>query len=216
VARALDVVGDRWTLLVVRELLSGPKRFKDIAHGLPGIGTGLLAARLKALEEKAVIQRVTLPPPAGSSVYELTESGKELEPVIFGLARWGIPRLGEVRVADHFRPGWAVLGMQVTCRPDATVGLHETYEFRIGEEVIHVRVEDGSVRPGYGPAAAPVLTMTMDPATFRDIISGAVDPPDALASGALRLEGDNKAIGRMLQVFELPITNAIKQKAKAS
>jgi putative sterol carrier protein len=106
--------------------------------------------------------------------------------------------------------------MQVTCRPDATVGLHETYEFRIGEEVIHVRVEDGSVRPGYGPAAAPVLTMTMDPATFRDIISGAVDPPDALASGALRLEGDNKAIGRMLQVFELPITNAIKQKAKAS
>src|SRR5712691_3728539 len=88
-ARALDVVGERWTLLLVRELLLGPRRYKDLLDGLPGIGTNLLADRLKHLEDAGMIRRVVLPPPAGSAVYELTELGRRLEPAVFELGRWG-------------------------------------------------------------------------------------------------------------------------------
>src|ERR671931_479526 len=90
VARGLDVVGERWTLLIVRDLLLGPKRYKDLLDGLPGIGTNLLAARLRALEKVGLVRRTVLPPPAGSAVYELTESGWELEPVVIALGRWGV------------------------------------------------------------------------------------------------------------------------------
>src|SRR6188508_1089348 len=89
VARALDIVGERWTLLLVRELMIGPRRFKDILGGLPGIGTNLLTDRLKDLEQAGVVARRVLPPPAGSTVYELTELGRGLEPVVFALGWWG-------------------------------------------------------------------------------------------------------------------------------
>src|SRR3954451_13767324 len=115
-ARALDALGERWTLLVIRELLSGPKRFKDLLEGLPGIGTNLLAARLKNLESEGLLCRVTLPPPAGSTVYELTERGREIEPVLIGLARWGLGLLGAPRPSDVFRPVWAVQAMKATFR----------------------------------------------------------------------------------------------------
>src|ERR687893_871518 len=97
VARALDVVGERWTLLLVRELLTGPKRFKDLSEGLSGIGTTLLTARLKALEGNGILRRTTLPPPAGSKVYELTELGRSLEPVVIALSRWGLKLLDAPR-----------------------------------------------------------------------------------------------------------------------
>src|SRR2546427_12402137 len=89
VARSLDVVGERWTLLIVRDLLVGPKRYKDLLIGLPGIGTNLLADRLRELEGAGILRRTVLPPPAGSTVYELTSSGQALEPVILALGRWG-------------------------------------------------------------------------------------------------------------------------------
>src|SRR5262249_19104128 len=95
VARGLDVVGERWTLLIVRGLLVGPKRYKDLLDGLPGIGTNLLAARLKELEKVGVVRRTVLPPPAGSTVYELTESGQALEPVVMALGRWGVRLMDE-------------------------------------------------------------------------------------------------------------------------
>src|SRR5438270_8716701 len=94
VARGLDVIGDRWTLLLVRDLLLGPKRYKDLLEGLPGIGTNLLAARLKELEAAGIVRRGVLPPPAGSSVYELTDKGQALEPAILALGRWGAQFLG--------------------------------------------------------------------------------------------------------------------------
>src|SRR5215217_7201539 len=105
-ARALDVLGERWTLLIVRELLTGPKRFKDLLGGLPGIGTNLLAGRLKELEGEGLLRRTTLPPPAGSAVYELTGRGRDLEPVLMGLARWGVDLLGEPRPGEAFKPAW--------------------------------------------------------------------------------------------------------------
>ena len=108
VARALDIVGERWTLLIVRELLSGPKRFKDLLVGLPGIGTNLLTARLKDLEGYGVVRRTILPPPAGSKVYELTELGRSLEPVIAALGQWGLEFLDNPpNQEDDLRPAWA-------------------------------------------------------------------------------------------------------------
>src|SRR5215212_1502533 len=112
VARALDVVGERWTLLLVRELSTGPKRFKDLVGGLPGIGTNLLAARLKTLEQQGIVQRATLPPPAGSNVYELTGLGRSLEPVIVALSRWGAKLLDAPHEDDDLRAGWAAVAMR--------------------------------------------------------------------------------------------------------
>jgi DNA-binding HxlR family transcriptional regulator len=112
VARALDVVGERWTLLLVRELSTGPKRFKDLLGGLPGIGTNLLTNRLKTLEGEGIVRRATLPPPAGSNVYELTELGRSLEPVIVALSRWGARLLDAPREDDEMRAGWAAVAMR--------------------------------------------------------------------------------------------------------
>src|SRR5215207_4475051 len=152
VARALDVVGERWTLLIVRELSTGPKRFKDLLGGLPGIGTNLLAARLKDLERHELVRRTTLPPPAGSRVYELTDLGRSLEPVVVALGRWGSRFLGTPRPADDLKPGWAMVAVRAALKPGAASGARETYEFRIDEEVFHVRIEDGEAETRQGTA----------------------------------------------------------------
>src|SRR5215470_18393749 len=102
VARSLDVIGERWTLLIIRDLLVGPKRYKDLLDGLPGIGTNLLAARLRDLEKAGIVRRTLLPPPAASTVYELTEVGRALEPAIFAIGRWGARFLGSPRETDTF------------------------------------------------------------------------------------------------------------------
>ena len=112
VANALDLVGERWTLLIVRELLVGPKRFTDLLKNLPGIGTNLLAARLKELEENKIMERITLPPPAASQVYILTELGRGLEPAITELWMWGSKTQEARREQDQFRPGWMVFAMK--------------------------------------------------------------------------------------------------------
>src|SRR5438270_4362488 len=111
-ANALDAIGERWTLLLVRELLLGPRRYKDLLEGLPGIGTNLLARRLKELQGAGVIEKRTLPAPAGSSVYELTERGRGLEPALVALAGWGLVAMEEPSRTDVLRPAWAVLAFR--------------------------------------------------------------------------------------------------------
>jgi DNA-binding HxlR family transcriptional regulator len=132
VAHALDVVGDRWALLVVRELIHGPKRYTDLAESLPGIGTNILAARLRDLETAGVIERKTLPPPAASRVYELTGYGLELKPVIRELALWGARSLGPPTTADEFFPGWLFCPVDMILGPLAPAG---RFEFRVGDEI---------------------------------------------------------------------------------
>jgi DNA-binding HxlR family transcriptional regulator len=203
-ARALDVLGERWTLLIVRELLTGPKRFKDLLEGLPGIGTNLLAGRLKELEGEGLLRRTTLPPPAGSAVYELTGRGRDLEPVLMGLARWGVDLLGEPRPGEAFRPAWAVQAMKATFRPEAARWVRETYEFRVGEDVFHVRVDDGVSEPEYGPAWEPDLVLKTDPDTFLSLVSGRIEASDAIEAGRLDVEGDAEALARAGEIFGLP------------
>jgi DNA-binding HxlR family transcriptional regulator len=107
VARALDVVGERWTLLIVRELLAGPRRYTDLHADLPGVSTDVLANRLKEMEREALVTRRRLPPPAAAYVYELTDRGRELLPVLDALAIWGGPALGEPRPTDALREHWS-------------------------------------------------------------------------------------------------------------
>jgi DNA-binding HxlR family transcriptional regulator len=132
VAHALDVVGDRWALLVARELMQGPKRYTDLAAGLPGIGTNILASRLRDLETAGVITKKTLPPPAASRVYELTDYGLELKPVMRELALWGARSLGPPTADDELFPGWLVCPVDMILGPRAPAG---RFEFRVGGEI---------------------------------------------------------------------------------
>ncbi|MBA2535095.1 MAG: transcriptional regulator [Rubrobacter sp.] len=192
VARALDVVGERWTLLVVRELSTGPKRYKDLLEGLPGIGTNLLANRLKGLVGEGIVRRGTLPPPAGSSVYELTSLGRSLEPVIVALSRWGAGLMDTPREEDDLRAGWATVAVRSALAQGTSDGHPGTYELRIGGEAFHLRVGGGQVEcveAWQGAAPAPDLIVVGDAETFVAVASGRLSPDEAVESGALKAEG---------------------------
>ena len=154
VARVLDVVGERWTLLIVRELLLGPRRFTDLAAGLPGIGTSVLTTRLKQLEHDGLVRKQTLPPPAASVVYELTPSSLGLTAILGAMANWGMSLLGRPRPDDRVQARWLVLCLAVTTSeahsvPDAA------YELHVDDEIFHIRAQDGQLAPSRGPHTAP-------------------------------------------------------------
>jgi len=197
----MDIVGERWTLLIVRELLTGSKRFKDLLEGLPGIGTNLLTARLKDLEGHGVVRRATLPPPAASKVYELTELGRSLEPVVMGLARWGLEFLGASREEDDRQPAWAVVALRAALRAEATEEARESYEFRVDDEVFHVRIEDGETNVRQGSASAPDLVVRSDTQTLLAVAAGRIEPAEAVASGAIWMEGDVDARERCMKMI---------------
>jgi DNA-binding HxlR family transcriptional regulator len=202
-AYALDVVGDRWALLVVRELVLGPKRFTDLRDGLPGIGPNVLSQRLKELEEAGVLRRHTLPPPAASTVYELTEWGSELEDIVMRLARWGA-RSPDLPREVETRPEWVVLGLRALYDPDgqppATV-----YELRFGgDEVYWASPGDHALTLGRGRAANPDATLELSPEALAGLVRGELTPAAALRSGAVKIEGDRKAYDRFPSLFRFP------------
>ena len=204
-ARSLDILGERWTLLIVRNLLVGPQRYKDLLDGLPGIGTNLLAARLKELEKEGIIQRRILPPPAGSTVYELTELGWGLEEPVVALGRWGMWTLRREASKPEFRPLWAAAGLRIIYHPDKAAGLHETYEVRIDAEVFHLRVDDGRLEAERGPARQPDLVMSCDSETWLAMGSLSVTPADAVSAGRLKIEGSPTAVANFTRIFRAPI-----------
>ena len=206
IAHALDIVGERWTLLVVRELLIGPKRFTDLLNDLPGIGTNLLASRLKELEEAEVIGRKVLPPPAASTVYELTELGQGLEPVITALHQWGSKTQEAPRDGDHFRPGWSVIAMKYAFRPEAAKGLKETYEYRVSKEVFNVRIDDGAIQTRQGYSENPDLIITTYAEIYSAIAMQRLTLMDAVESGAVQIEGDVDVLRHSAEIFGLPAT----------
>jgi DNA-binding HxlR family transcriptional regulator/putative sterol carrier protein len=197
----MDVLGERWTLLIVRELLTGPKRFKDLLEGLPGIGTNLLTARLKDLEGYGVVRRATLPPPAASRVYELTELGRSLEPVVMGLARWGLEFLGASREEDDRQPAWAMVALKSVLKSEATGETRESYEFRVDDEVFHMWIADSETEVRQGSAADPGLVVRSDTQTFLAVAAGRIEPAEAVASGAIGIEGDRDARERCMRML---------------
>ena len=200
-ARALDVLGERWTLLVVRELLLGPKRYTDLLEGLPGIGPNVLAERLRHLQERGLVKRASLPPPAASNVYQLTELGEALRPVVFELTNWGLNLMGAPKSDDNFRLSWLMRALEGTFRPDAARGVHETYEFRIEGEVLHVRVDDGKVEVREGQAADPACVVTTDLMTFMAVGSRRMSAAEAGERGLATVEGDLQANERSIQIL---------------
>jgi DNA-binding HxlR family transcriptional regulator/putative sterol carrier protein len=203
-AQALDLVGERWTLLIVRELLMGPKRYTDLRESLPGVATNLLADRLDHLEQNGVVYRERLPPPAPSLVYRLTERGRALETAIVELGRWGGLALGEPTPGQEFRASWFALGMRATFRPAMAAGVDAEYEFRIGEEVFHFRVANGGAEAGQGPASAPRMVLEADPETFLALLSGQVTPKQAIRDDGAKLDGSRSELQRALRMFRFP------------
>lgn len=204
VARALDVIGERWTVLVVRELLTGPKRFTDLLSGLDAIGPNLLTARLKQLEADGLIRKSTLPPPAASAVYELTEAGRALEPVLVELIRWGRRVMGPRLPDQALHPHWLPLVLKAAFQPEAARDVSETYELRAGGRAVQARVRDGQLSAGLDINDEPDLVLTADVATFFALIGGAVSAEAAARSGALTVEGSREALRRWTELFRLP------------
>lgn len=205
VARALDLVGERWALLVVRELLLGPKRFTDLRTGLPHVGPDVLAQRLRELEAAGIVRRGTLPPPAGSRVYALTERGQELEPVVLALGRFG-------SVAP-FPPGEAGIGVDAVVialkslfAPSAADGHAASYELRLGDQRFRLDVAGGRLELSRGGAPAPDATIETDPGTLAAVLWHGRGLDEARRAGDVVVEGDRGAVARFLALFPLPAT----------
>ena len=202
-AHALDLIGERWALLVVRELLLGPKRFTDLRAGLPHASPNVLAQRLRELERAGIVRRSKLPPPAASRVYELTEWGKELEEVILSLGRWGArsacrPREARLGV-DSF-----ILSLRTMFDAEAAEGLKALYELRFGEDRFYAEVSDGRFEVERGGAGQPDAIIEGDPATLAALVYEGRSLEEALRSGEIKIEGEREAVERFLGLFPLP------------
>jgi DNA-binding HxlR family transcriptional regulator/putative sterol carrier protein len=198
VARSLDIIGERWTLLIVRDLLLGAKRYKDLLDGLPGIGTNLLAQRLRELEAHGVIARTTLPAPANATVYGLTDKGMALEPVIFALGRWGFEYLGKPKVTDAMLPDPFFVSLRASFDPSRDPNLEGRYAFRIGGRLFEVVIEDGELTTREGGATSPDVTFTTDAATLFTLRRREQTPARAIANGKVTVDGDPKALDRFV------------------
>lgn len=201
-ARAADLVGERWALLIVRDLLVSPRRFTDLRRGLPKIPTNVLTTRLKELEEAGVVHRRVLPRPDGSVVYELTDHGRELEEIVLALGRWGARTLGEPAPDEIVTVDSMVMAMRSTFRPDAARGVRAGFELRLGDIVLHLRVNDGTlaVTPGDGPAAD--LVIETGPA-IRALLAHKITPTEALADGTVRVAGKTALLDRFVAMFRI-------------
>jgi DNA-binding HxlR family transcriptional regulator/putative sterol carrier protein len=206
-AHALDLIGERWALLVVRELLLGPKRFTDLRAGLPGVSPNVLAQRLRELEQAGVVRRSKLPPPAASRVYKLTEWGKELEPVIISLGRWGARSPSRPRDAA-LGVDSLVLSLRTMFDPRAAEGLMASYELRLGEDRFRAEVADGRFEIARGGAERPDAIVETDPATLAALVYDGRPLAEALRSGHVKLEGDESVVERFLTLFPLPEPSA--------
>jgi DNA-binding HxlR family transcriptional regulator/putative sterol carrier protein len=201
VARALDVVGERWTLLIVRDLMMGPKRYTDLRAGLPGIATDILTARLRTLEQAGFVRRRELPRPAPATVYELTEDALQLRQAILALGRVGLTTLGGPEAGEDVRPERMVLGLRVSFRRDEFAELTETYELTIDGEPFTVDVGDGAVDTRPGTASSPAMRLRTDADTFIALLTGELAPAAAIADDRAALEGEREALERFIEAF---------------
>jgi DNA-binding HxlR family transcriptional regulator/putative sterol carrier protein len=203
IAYALELVGERWALLVVRDLILGPKRFTDLRHGLPRIPSNVLSARLKELESAGIVRRRLLPRPESGVVYELTEFGRELEDVVLRLGLWGARTLAEPRPDDTVTADSLMLALRATFRPEAARGLRASYELRLGEIVFHARVDKGALEVAEGPLPDADLTLETD-LTLRRLMSGELSPNEAVESGKVRVSGKRELLERFVEIFHIP------------
>jgi len=201
-ARALEIVGERWALLIIRDLLVGHRRYTDLHRGLPKIPTNILSARLKELEAAGVVRRRILPRPESSIVYELTEYGAALEDVVLSLGRWGARSLGEQAPEDIVTVDSLIMALRSTFRPGPARGDRLSYELRFGDIVLHARVGDGGLTAAAGPLPDADLVIEAGPG-FRALLAGEIDPGQAIADGLVRLTGDPGLLHRFVEIFAI-------------
>lgn len=202
-ARALDVVGERWALLVVRELLFGPKRFTDLRADLPGVSTNILSARLAELERAGVVTRSRLAPPAASWVYRLTAWGRELESVIRSMGSWGARSALEPNHL-HLSPTSAVMSMGTFFDPAAARGVTAQFELRLAGDTFHAEVRGGEFSITRGPADDPAAVIETTPRTWTAFLYEGLDLAEAKRSGAITVTGDSRAVQRLPKLFRAP------------
>jgi DNA-binding HxlR family transcriptional regulator len=203
-ARALDVVGERWTLLIVRDLLIGPKRYTDLRAGLPGIATDILTARLRTLEEAGFVRRRELPPPAPATVYGLTETGRGLGPAIRALGQVGLATLGSPQPGEDVRPERFVVGLHASFRREEFADLTETYELVIDGQPFTVEVTDGVVDVRQGGASSPSISLDIDGDAFVALITGRASIASSLAKRRATLQGERSVLERFIDAFGYP------------
>jgi DNA-binding HxlR family transcriptional regulator len=201
VARSLDVVGERWALLIVRELMLGPKRFNDLLAGLAGASPNVISQRLRELTASGVIRQRDLGPPARVRVYELTDWGRELEPVIVSLGQWGT----RAPLPENARAGLdsPLIALQAVADPAV---VNDRYELRIGAEVFTADGTSGTVRLRRGTADRPKATLTTDADTFHAVAVGSRPIAEAIEAGDLLLNGDPRAVTGLTGLLHALIT----------
>ena len=203
VARAVELLGERWTLLIGRELLIGPQRFSDLLRRLPGISSSVLADRLASLEERGLVARREAPPPAPAMLYELTESGRGLKPLLYELARFGLRFMDAPRPGDHSEPDWLRLGLDVFRRRSATPPRVFTLCVPDGERELRIHVAGGPGGTVVGDCGAAADATVFAPAVaMLGILSGGLDPEAAVSKGVIRVEGDASALRDLPALFD--------------
>jgi DNA-binding HxlR family transcriptional regulator len=200
IARALDVVGDRWALLVVRELIFGPKRFVQLRQGLHGVSPNVLAQRLRELEDAAVVRRDMLDPPASVAVYELTARGRALEPILLELGRWGSRE--PAAAAHELSVNALLLALKAVFDPAASVDA--TFALGVDGDWFGVTVAGGSIGIARGRTEHPAVTFETDVATLRSVAFGREPITAAERDGRLTVTGDRHLAGRFARMFPVP------------
>ncbi len=201
-ARAAELVGERWALLILRDLLVGERRFTDLARSLPGIPTNVLTERLKELEGAGVVRRRILARPGRGIAYELTPYGRELEDAIVRLGCWGAKTLGEPRAGETVSHESLVMALRSTFQPEAAGGVRLGFELRFGGIVVHARVDDGTIAANVGPLPGADLVIEAGPAV-KALIARELSPADAIENGSVTVTGDPKLLETFVELFRV-------------
>ncbi|MEU4620101.1 winged helix-turn-helix transcriptional regulator [Actinoplanes sp. NPDC023801] len=205
-AAALDVIGERWTLLVVRELLTSPARFNEILENLPGMGPNLLSERLRTLAALGVIEQCPVPGDGRGKMYRLTPAGEMLRGPVLDLARWGLQFLTATDVQTGVsRASWGFLAVQAMIAGRQVPDVEESYEFQVDAEVFHIEVGGGKSIASRGPATDAAIVVTTDATTFVQIGSRMLSPFQAVVTGRLKIDGDPDAIVRCTDLMGLAV-----------
>jgi DNA-binding HxlR family transcriptional regulator len=200
IAHAADLLSERWALVVIRELLLGPKRFTDLRTGIPDISPNVLGQRLRELEESGIVRRRKLPPPAAARVYELTEWGQELEPAVLALGRWATRSDSFPRDADMGSDSM-VLAMKAAFDEEAAAELNATYGLEFGEEAFRIEVSDGELTASRGEAEDPDAVIRTDPNILAGIVFRGTPLGKAVESGDVQIDGSKRAVTGLLRAL---------------
>lgn len=201
-AHAVDLLGERWALLIVRDLLVGPQRFTDLRTGLVGIPSNVLTSRLKELESGGVVERAILPLPESGVVYRLTPYGEQLEEIVIALGRWGSQTLGEPGPEDVVTPNSLTMAMRTTFDPAAAKGVEATIELHAGPIVLHLVISDGTLVSAPGPLPDADLIIETGPA-IRALMAGEVTPREAIEQGIVSITGTRALLDAFARIFRI-------------